>query len=134
MKAKVKRQKFGIKFFLFSLIFGIKFSLFLPFAFLLLPCSLTMHSKETSSAIDGTVLRRIKRNCCVSVAFGAMNGDFDFLFDSCLRRGLRGGDAFVFGLLASATAFRWISQAFVAEKFLFADSPNKILTAVNTID
>ncbi len=88
--------------------------------------------KEARAAQNRTTLRRIEGNSCVRIAFGAMNGDFDSLSDSGFAGGKYGGDAFVFCIFAITTAFWRICQPFVAEKHLFADSPNKLRIAVNT--
>ncbi len=91
-----------------------------------------VHFEETRTAIDGATLRRVERYGCVAFAIGAVDGDFDFLFDT---GGFGGGDwrdALVFGLLATFTAFGRILQSFIVIKSLFACCPNKILSAVNT--
>jgi hypothetical protein len=91
-----------------------------------------IHFDKTRTAKDRTTLRRIKRNGRIFIAAGAIDGDFDALFDS---GGLRGGnrsDAFIFGLLAFSTAFRRVSQTFVAEENLLADCPQKLVSAIDT--
>jgi hypothetical protein len=45
-----------------------------------------------------------------------------------------GIEPFGFGLLAFAAALRRILQTFIAEKYLLADRPNEIASAVNTND
>lgn len=63
----------------------------------------------------------------------AVDGDFDFWFNAGDLRGLRGGDALVFGLFTWFAAFRRVLQPFVVEKLLLADSPDEILTAIATV-
>jgi hypothetical protein len=91
-----------------------------------------IHFQIARTAIDGTTLRRVKRNGCVTIASGTINGDLNSLLNA---DGLRGGnrsDSFIFGLFAFPTAFGRVLQTFVAEKSLFADRPNKIAPAINT--
>jgi hypothetical protein len=91
-----------------------------------------VHFDKARAAKDGATLRRIKWNGRVFIAAGAIDGDFDALFDSGGLRGSNRSDAFVFGLLAFSTAFWRVSQTFVTEENLFADCPQKLVSAIDT--
>lgn len=69
-------------------------------------CGRRIHFEKTRAAVNGATLRRIKGNGCVTAALGAINGNFDFLFDARFVGGDYGVEAFVFSMFAFFTAFR----------------------------
>ena len=90
--------------------------------------------EETRPAIDGATLRRIKGDGGLFAALGAGHSHFNPLLDSGnLGRGYR-REPIVLSLFAGLTTFWFVLQAFVVKKYLFADSPNEWLTAIDACD
>ncbi len=80
-----------------------------------------IHFQIAGAAKDRATLRRVKGDGRVAAAFGAVNGDFDFLFNARFTGGDNRVEPFILRLLAFLTAFWRILQPFVAEKYLLAD-------------
>ena len=93
-----------------------------------------VHFEKTGTAINRTTLRRIKGNGRVTIASGAINGDFDFLFDSGFVGGKNDVEPFIFRLFTILTAFRRIQQTFIPEEHLFANRPYKVFSTINAPD
>ncbi len=87
--------------------------------------------QKAGTAKNRTTLRRIKGNSRITVAFSAVNGDFYFLFDAGFGGIENSIKPVSFRLFAVLAAFRRILQTFVAEEYLLANRPNKVLTAIN---
>ena len=110
-----------------------KFFFILPSSFFVLLPILRqrIHFKKAGAAVNRAILRREKRHGRVAAAFGAMDGDFDFMLNACFVGGENRIQPGVFGLFAILTSLRRILQTFVAEKFLLAARPDKIFFAVD---
>lgn len=91
-----------------------------------------IHFQITGTAENRTTLRRIKRDSGIAIAPGAVDGDFDMLFDA---GGLGIGncrETLIFSLLAGFTTLWRILQSFVVKEKLFAARPNKCFAAIYT--
>ncbi len=93
-----------------------------------------MRVDVAAAAKDGATLRRIKRNRCAALAFGAVHCNFNSLLDTGSMSGFDQSDAFVFLAFAWAAAFWRMRQAFVAEENLFADRPNESFATIYATD
>ncbi len=64
--------------------------------------------EKAGAAVNGTTLRRIKRNCGLLSALRATNLDFYALADAGSLRRVDGGEALILGLLAGLAALRLV--------------------------
>jgi hypothetical protein len=89
--------------------------------------------EEARATINRAPLGWIEGYCSLLSALGTLHRDFYTLPDT---RRLSGGDgiqAFILGLLAGLTAFRFVLQPLIVEEDLFPRRPYKALSAVDAL-
>jgi hypothetical protein len=92
-----------------------------------------MACKEAGAAVDWAALRGIEGHSCLLAALRALHGDFDSLANAGRLRCGNGREAFVLGLFARLATLRFVLQTFVVKEDLFASSPDKIISTINTL-
>jgi hypothetical protein len=90
--------------------------------------------EKAGAAVNGTPLRRIKRNRGLLTTLRTLHRDLNALPDTgCLGRG-DGGQSFVLRLLTGLATLWLVLQTLIMEKGLLTRCPDEILVAVYAFD
>lgn len=96
--------------------------------------NVTTIGQKTRTAKYWSPLRRIERHGSLLSTLSALHRNFDSLPHSSTLRCRNRSQPFILCLLAWLTTLRFVLETFVMKKDLFAGRPDKIFSAINTLD
>ena len=94
----------------------------------------TASREEAGAAVNRSALRRIERHCRLLTTLRALNGNLDALPDSRRLRRRNCCQALVLRLFAGLATLGLVLQTFIMKEDLLPCSPDKVVSAVQTLD